>query len=304
MKKIAIQMDPWAGLNYATDSTVLLAAEALSRGFKVWSYLPSALSVRDGAVMAVAEPVMAIDVAKGEVTRRPAERLELATMDFVLVRQDPPFDMSYITAASLLELLPSSVRVVNDPRGLREAPEKILVQRFPHLTPPTLISAEASALTMFRIQHPDVVVKPLYGHGGRDVFRLQIGEEVPAALLQSGLPIIMQKYIPAVAEGDKRILLIDGEIAGAYNRVPPPGQVRANVAAGGRAEKTELTERDREICAAVGPELKKRGLYFAGLDIIGGWLTEINVTSPTGIATANSLEGLKLEKIFWDGLVK
>ena len=231
--------------------------------------------------------------------------LDLATAKVVLLRQDPPFDMAYITSTYLLELLPPAVRVLNNPRAVRDAPEKLLVQRFAEFTPPTLITRDRAAIAEFREAEGDVIIKPLYGHGGAGVSLLKANSDEGAALeglLGAGLPIIVQRYLPAVRAGDKRIVLIDGKVAGAINRVPAAHEVRANLVLGGRAEKTTLTQREAEICAAVGPYLQQQGLYLVGLDVIGGFLTEINVTSPTGLVAINQLDGTALERVFWDGV--
>ena len=292
---IALQMDLPERLNPATDSTLLLAREAARRGFEVYVYQPSALTYSGGVLTARAQRWP----EGGEAV------LDLATAKVVLLRQDPPFDMAYITSTYLLELLPPAVRVLNNPRAVRDAPEKLLVQRFAEFTPPTLITRDRAAIAEFREAEGDVIIKPLYGHGGAGVSLLKAHSDEGAALeglLAAGLPIIVQRYLPAVRAGDKRIVLIDGKVAGAINRVPAAHEVRANLVLGGRAEKTTLTQREAEICEAVGPYLQQQGLYLVGLDVIGGFLTEINVTSPTGLVAINQLDGTALERVFWDGV--
>ncbi len=234
-----------------------------------------------------------------------SELLDLGRMDVVLMRQDPPFDMAYITATHLLEHVHPRTLVVNDPAAVRNAPEKILVTEFPDLMPPTMISWDLEAMRAFRAEHGDIVVKPLFGNGGAGVFRIKPDDENFAALLEmhfarSREPLMLQRYEPAVRRGDKRIILVDGEPMGAINRVPPEGEARSNMHVGGRPEATTLTARDREICDRIGPMLRSRGLIFVGIDVIGDWLTEINVTSPTGLQEINRFDGTRLEAAIWD----
>jgi len=231
--------------------------------------------------------------------------LDLATMDVVLMRQDPPFDMAYITATHLLEHIHPKTLVVNDPAAVRNAPEKLMVTHFPELMPPTMITWDLEAIRAFRLEHKDIIVKPLFGNGGAGVFRIKPDDENLAALLEmhflrSREPLMFQRYEPAVRLGDKRIILVDGEPLGAINRVPAEGEARSNMHVGGRAEKVVLTERDREICAAIGPTLKAQGLIFVGIDVIGDYLTEINVTSPTGLQEVTRFDGVKIEASIWD----
>ena len=233
------------------------------------------------------------------------ELLDLRSMDVVLMRQDPPFDMAYITATHLLEHIHPKTLVVNDPASVRNAPEKLLVTHFPDLMPPTLISWDLEAIRDFRLEHNDIIVKPLFGNGGAGVFRIKPDDENLAALLEmhfarSREPLMFQRYEPAVRQGDKRIILVDGEPMGVVNRVPAQGEARSNMHVGGRAEKCTLTARDREICAAIGPTLRDQGLIFVGIDVIGDWLTEINVTSPTGIQEIDRFDGINIEAAIWD----
>ena len=235
------------------------------------------------------------------------ETLELASVDVILMRQDPPFDMAYITATHMLEQVRGEVLIVNDPVSVRNAPEKLFATHFPGLLPPTLISSDRDEIVQFRNLHGEIILKPLYGNGGAGVFRLGPGDENLNALLELFTqlyrePIVVQRYLPAIRQGDKRIVLIDGEAAGAVLRVPAAGEARANLHVGGRAEKTSLTAREREICAAIGPTLKAQGLIFVGIDVIGDYLTEINVTSPTGLQEINRLDGVTLETAVWDAI--
>ncbi len=304
---VAFQMDAPEGLNLAGDSTFMLALEAARRGHALYHYLPQALSLSEGRVLARAHRL--------EVGRTPprlalagaGETIDLAAMDIVLMRQDPPFDMAYITATHLLEHIHPATLVVNDPVSVRNAPEKLFVTHFPELMPPTLIATDRREIEAFRQRHRDLIIKPLFGNGGAGVFHVGPEDENLNALLELFTdlyrePIVIQRYLPDIREGDKRIILIDGEPHGAINRVPPKGEARANMHAGGRAEKAELTTREKDICAAIGPVLKARGLVFVGIDVIGGWLTEINVTSPTGIQEINRFDSVALERQVWDAI--
>jgi glutathione synthase len=237
----------------------------------------------------------------------PRETIDLAACDVVLMRQDPPFDMAYITATHVLEHIHPRTLVVNDPAHVRNAPEKLFVTHFPQLMPPTLITADAAEIAAFRAEFKDIIVKPLYGNGGAGVFRIKPDDENLSALIEmftsaSREPLMVQRYEPAVRQGDKRIILVDGKAEGAINRVPAAGEARANMHVGGKATKTELTKREREICETIGPELKKRGLIFVGIDVIGDWLTEINVTSPTGIQEIGRFDGTDLAAKIWDAI--
>jgi glutathione synthase len=305
--RVAIQMDPVETINIDADSTFVLALEAQRRGHSLHHYLPRALSFADGRLYAKARR---LEVRREQGRHHdfgPMETLELASMDVILMRQDPPFDMAYITATHLLEHVSDKVLVVNDPAAVRNAPEKLFATRFPGLMPPTLITSDRDEIVAFRAKHGDIILKPLFGNGGAGVFRLVPADENLNALLEIFTllyrePIMVQRYLPAVRQGDKRIVLIDGEPVGGVNRVPAAGEARANLHVGGRAAKTTLTPREREICAAIGPTLKEQGLVFVGIDVIGDHLTEINVTSPTGLQEINRLDGVTLEVLVWDAI--
>ncbi|MBE7158367.1 MAG: glutathione synthase, partial [Rhodospirillales bacterium] len=253
-------------------------------------------------------PLQALSTTRGEALREgAAETLDLGEIDVVLLRQDPPFDMAYITATHLLEHVHPRTLVVNDPRAVRDAPEKLLVTHFPDLMPPTLISWDVNAIRAFRAEYQDIIVKPLFGNGGAGVFRIKPDDENLSSLLEmhfarSREPLMFQRYEPAVRVGDKRVILVDGEPVGAINRVPAQGEARSNMHVGGRPEKTTLTAREREICAAIGPTLRQQGLIFVGIDVIGDYLTEINVTSPTGLQEVARLDGVHIEKAIWDNI--
>jgi glutathione synthase len=306
---VAIQMDPIESINVLADSTFVLALEAQARGHRLYHYLPRQLSLTDGRVTVEARRLHVWRGRKKHAALGPVEPLDLAKMDVILMRQDPPFDMAYITATHLLEHVSGKVLVVNDPAAVRNAPEKLFATHFPGLMPPTLVSSDRGAILAFRKQHGDIILKPLFGNGGAGVFRVTPKDENFNALLESFAvqyrePIVVQRYLPAVRKGDKRIILIDGEPMGGVLRVPAKGEARANLHVGGKAVKTKLTKREREICAAIGPTLKSQGLIFVGIDVIGDYLTEINVTSPTGIQEINRLDGVTLEKNVWDAIEK
>ena len=304
---VAIQMDPIESINIDADSTFVLALEAQARGHRLWHYGPRQLALKSGRVTARARP-LAVRRKKGDhFTLGPEETLDLAGVDVVLMRQDPPFDMAYITATHILEHIHPKTLVVNDPAEVRNAPEKLFVTHFPELMPPTLISSDRQEIDAFRREHGDIIVKPLYGNGGAGVFHIRPDDTNLNALIELFTtmfrePVVVQRYVPAVRQGDKRIILIDGEAAGAVNRVPPEGEARSNLHVGGQAVKSSLTRREREICHAIGPALKSRGLIFVGIDVIGGYLTEINVTSPTGIQEINRFDDTKLEAGIWDAI--
>ncbi|MBE1236552.1 glutathione synthase [Phaeovibrio sulfidiphilus] len=306
--RVAIQMDPVEHIDINGDSTFVLALEAQKRGYELSYYGPGALSMEDGRVVARARPLQVRREPGNHATLGETRVLDLeADVDVVLMRQDPPFNMAYITATHLLERVAAKTLVVNDPASVRNAPEKLFATEFPDLVPPTLVSADREAIAEFRARHKDIIVKPLYGNGGAGVFHLKPEDENLNALLdmfQGFLhePVMVQRYLPEVREGDKRIILIDGIPAGAINRVPAAGEARSNMHAGGRPEKSTLTARDREICAALGPVLRERGLIFTGIDVIGGYLTEINVTSPTGLQEINRFDGCCLEAALWDAI--
>ncbi|MBB4657771.1 glutathione synthase [Parvularcula dongshanensis] len=309
--RIFIQMDPMEGVQVRGDTTFALAREALSRGHEVWTYGAERLRLEGGRVTALAHRIERLTETQGShVVFDTTEVRDLGEADVVLVRQDPPFDMTYITTCHILEMLPPEVLVLNDPAEIRNAPEKIFVMAFPDLMPPTLITSDESAIREFRDRHGEIVVKPLYGNGGAGVFRLRREDENLASLLEMFLgapgpcrrpvPVIAQGYLPAVRQGDKRVLLVDGEPIGAINRVPAEGEARSNMHVGGRAEAAELTERDREICTRLAPELKRRRLVLTGIDVIGGLITEINVTSPTGVQELKRFGGPDVSAAFWD----
>ena len=302
---VAVQMDPIEDINIDTDTTFLMMLEAQTRGHGLWVYGPDKLSMEDGRVLARGRALNLRAVKGDHHSVGAMEVRDLAEMDVVLMRQDPPFDMAYITATHFLEAIHPHTLVVNNPTEVRNAPEKLFVTRFKGLQPPTLITSDPEAIDDFRARHGDMVLKPLYGGGGSGVVRLKADDPNLDALLELHAMIgreqvIAQKFIPAVSKGDKRILLVDGEPVGAINRIPASGQVRSNLAKGGRAEAVELTARDHEICAAIGPELKARGLLFVGIDVIGDYLTEINVTSPTGAQQLKRFGGGDAAAALWD----
>ncbi len=305
--RVAIQMDPIETIDIEGDSTFVLALEARRRGHALHHYLPQDLSFAGGKVLARARGLDVRRQAGDHYTLGDAETIDLADMDVVLMRQDPPFDMSYITATHILEHVHPGTLVVNDPAEVRNAPEKLFVMRFPDLMPPTLITADRARIAEFRARHKDIIVKPLYGNGGAGVFHIDPDDDNLNALLEmfaelSREPLMVQAYLPAVRDGDKRIILIDGEVAGAVNRIPPEGDVRSNMHIGGKPVKATLSARDEEICRTIGPSLRERGLIFAGIDVIGDYLTEINVTSPTGLQEINRFDGVTLEKDLWDAI--
>jgi glutathione synthase len=306
---VAIQMDPIETVDINADSTFMLALEAQARGHGLFYYLPADLSFRDGRLYARARALEVRREQGNHFTMGAPENIDLSTMDVVLMRQDPPFDMAYITATHLLEHIHPDTLVVNDPTQVRNAPEKLFVTHFEGVLPPTLITADRSEIIAFRDEHKDIIIKPLFGNGGADVFHITPEDENLNALLEMFTqkyrePIIIQRYIPEVRLGDKRIILVDGVPAGAVLRIPAKGDARANFHAGGSAVKTTLTAREREICEAIGPALSERGLLFVGIDVIGDYLTEINVTSPTGIQEINRLDGIAIEKLIWDAIEK
>ncbi|MBL0968598.1 MAG: glutathione synthase [Brevundimonas sp.] len=308
MLRVAIQMDPIEGVNIESDTTWLQAMEAQNRGYPIWVYDFRTLALEDGRLYCRARPVTLRQVVGDHVTFGDEVKLDLGQdVDIILMRQDPPFDMAYVTATYLLETVHPKTLVVNDPAEVRSAPEKLLVTKFPTLTPPTLISSDPVALNDFHRRHGEVVLKPLHGAAGSGVVRLKAGDPNLDALIEihamgSRDPLVIQKFLPAVSKGDKRIILIDGEPVGAINRVPAKDQVRSNLRVGGSAQPVELTERDREICAAIGPTLRERGLIFVGIDVIGDWMTEINVTSPTGAQQLLRFNGINAAALMWDAI--
>jgi len=304
---VAIQMDPIERIDLDADSTFVLALEAQRRGHGLYHYLPTDLSYDHGRVKALARPLELRREAGNHCTLGAPEMLDLRTFDIVLMRQDPPFDLNYIAASHLLERIHPETLVVNDPIAVRNAPEKLFVTHFPELMPPTLITYDHKEIKAFRAEHGDIIVKPIYGNGGAGVFHIRPDDENLNSLLDLLAqtvrePLMVQRYVPEIKQGDKRIVLIEGEPAGAVNRIPPPGDARANLHVGGRAEKATLSKRDHEICEALGLVLREQGLVFVGIDVIGDWLTEINVTSPTGLQEINRFDGVCLEARIWDAI--
>ncbi len=304
---VAIQMDPIDAIDISADSTFVLALEAQKRGHSLYHYLPQDLALTNGRIMAGARPLQVRRVDGDHFTLGEREWIDLALADVVLMRQDPPFDMAYITATHLLEHVHPETLVVNDPVSVRNAPEKLFVTHFPELMPPTIITSSQEKIMEFRKEHKDLIIKPLFGNGGAGVFHIGPDDENINSLLELFTqlyrePIIVQRYEPAVREGDKRIILIDGKPAGALNRVPAAGESRSNLHVGGSAEKTTLTSREQEICEAIGPALQEKGLIFVGIDVIGDYLTEINVTSPTCLQEINHFDGTTLEADIWDAI--
>ena len=307
--RVAMQMDPVESIDIRGDTSFALGLEAQKRGHELHYYLPDSLTLAGGRPEALCRTLELRDTVGDHFTAGPEVRQGLATFDVILMRQDPPFDMAYITATHLLEMLPPATMVVNNPAEVRNAPEKLLVTMFADLMPPTLISRDPDAIRAFRDRHTDIIVKPLYGNGGAGVFRLQPQDQNLNSLLEmffatSREPVMVQRYLPEVRQGDKRVILVDGEGVGAVNRVPGEGEARSNLHVGGTATVTELSDRDREICAVIGPELRRRGLLFVGIDVIGDYLTEINVTSPTGIREIQRLSGINIAGLTWDAIEK
>lgn len=305
---VAIQMDHVSTIDIDGDSTFVMALEAQSRGYELFHFEPQELSLSDGRVIASGQPLKVRREKGNHFSLGEYKTIDLANdSDVVLMRQDPPFDMSYITATHFLEMVHPKTLVVNDPREVRNAPEKLFVTEYPQYMPPTLITRDRVQIAAFRAEHKDIIVKPLFGNGGAGVFHIKPDDENLNVVLEmfeaeSRDPIIVQGYLKDVRTGDKRIILIDGEVAGATNRVPQKGEARSNMHVGGQPEKSKLTDREREICAVLGPELKKRGLLFVGIDVIGGLMTEINVTSPTGIQEINRFDDVCLETDIWDAI--
>ncbi len=305
--RVALQMDPIGSVNIDADSTFRIGLEAQARGHTLFFYTPDRLAFREGRVVAQGFPVELRRETGNHVSFGAEAEVDLGGFDVVWLRQDPPFDMSYITSTHILDMIHPRTLVVNDPFWVRNFPEKLLVLRFPDLTPPTLIARDLATIRAFKARHGDVILKPLYGNGGAGVFRLDPNDRNLSSLheLFTGIsrePLIVQKYIPEVARGDKRIILVDGEPVGAINRVPQAGETRSNMHAGGRPEKVGLTERDRAICAAIGPTLREKGQVFVGIDVIGDWLTEINVTSPTGIQELERFDGVNAAALIWQAI--
>ncbi len=306
---IAVQMDPIERIKIAGDSTFALLLEAQRRSYRLSYYTPDKLSLSEGRLYASVQALEVRDKAGDHFTLGEAKRTDLSSFDVILLRQDPPFDMHYITTTHLLEKLDPKTIIVNNPRSVRNAPEKMFVMEFGDLMPPTLITRDLDEIKAFRAVHTDIVMKPLYGKGGESVFRVAPGDLNFGSLYDLFSVTfreawVVQKFLPEVKDGDKRIILVDGEFAGAVNRVPAEGDLRSNMVRGGSPKKTDLSAREREICDRLGPELKKRGLLFTGIDVIAGWLTEINVTSPTGTRAIKNLGGPDVAAMIWDAIEK
>ncbi len=302
---VAVQMDPIERINIRGDSTFALLLEAQRRGDSLFYYTPDRLVLRDGKVSAAVRPVKVRDTAGDHFTLGEPQTVDLGSFDVVLLRQDPPFDLAYISTTHMLDRIHPKTLVVNDPSHVRNAPEKVFVTEFPELMPPTLITRDLDAIKAFRAEHADIVMKPLYGLGGQAVFRLarddlNFGSLYDLFANMFREPWVVQKFLPAVKDGDKRIILVDGEYAGAVNRVPAPDDLRSNMVRGGVPKATELSARERHICERLGPALRERGLLFVGIDVIDGFLTEINVTSPTGIRAIKNLGGPDIAALIWD----
>jgi glutathione synthase len=306
---VAVQMDPLDQINIAGDSSFALMLEAQARGHRLFHYAPEDLNYADGHVWTQAHPVTVQRVEGDHFRFEAPVRLDLGDdTDVVLMRQDPPFDLGYITATHLLERIADRTLVVNNPASVRNAPEKVFVLDFPQFMPPTLVTRSLDEARRFLAEHGEIVVKPLHGNGGKAIFKIGRDGANLSSLIEVfntayREPHMIQAFLPEIIEGDKRIVLVDGEVAGAVNRLPGAGEIRSNLAVGGQAAKTGLTEREQEICAALGPELRKRGLLFVGIDVIGGrWLTEINVTSPTGIVSIDRFNGTDTTGLIWDAI--
>jgi len=304
---VAVQMDPIERIRIAGDSTFALLLEAQARGHRLLHYTPDRLRLAGSRVEAIAEPLTVKDVEGDHARLGESKVVDLASVDVVLLRQDPPFDLAYIASTHILERVQPETLVVNDPVGVRNAPEKLFVMDFPELMPPTLIARDRAAIEAFRAEHGEVVMKPLYGYGGAAVFKVAVQDPNFGSLFDLFSttfrePWVIQKFLPAVAKGDKRIILVDGEAKGVINRVPSGDDIRSNMVRGGAAQETELSDKERAICSTIGPELRKRGLLFVGIDVIDGFLTEINVTSPTGIRAVKKLGGPDLAMAIWDAI--
>ncbi len=305
--KVALQMDPIGSVNINADSTFRIGLEAQARGHSLFFYTPDRLAFVEGRVVARGQWIELRREVGNHVSYGPEVEVDLADMDVVWLRQDPPFDMGYITSTHLLDMIHPKTLVVNDPFWVRNFPEKLLVLNFPGLTPPTAIARDLATIRAFKARHGDIILKPLYGNGGAGVFRLDENDRNLSSLYElftgmSREPMIVQKFLPAVAKGDKRVILVDGEPVGAINRVPQAGETRSNMHVGGRPEKVGLTERDLEICRTIGPVLREKGQVFVGIDVIGDWLTEINVTSPTGIQELERFDGTNAAARIWEAI--
>ena len=305
--KVAVQMDPIQSINIKGDSTFAMMLEAQARGHEIFYYQTKTLALGGGSLFATGHDVKVRDEAGSHFTLGEERRVDLGAYDTILMRQDPPFDMGYITATHMLEMIHPTTLVVNDPAEVRNAPEKLFILRYPHFMPETLITRDPVELAAFRREHGDIILKPLYGNGGAGVFRLGEGDQNFSSLLELFTqtfrePFIAQKYLPDVRKGDKRIILVDGKAVGAINRVPAINENRSNMHVGGKAVPTTMTKREHEICEAIGPDLKARGLIFVGIDVIGDYMTEINVTSPTGIREVKRFGGADIAALIWDAI--
>ncbi|WP_308917716.1 glutathione synthase [Jannaschia sp. LMIT008] len=305
--KVAFQMDPMPGVDIDADSTFRIALEAQARGHALFHYTPDSIAYVEGRILARGQDMELRRERGNHVTFGPVREVDLADMDVVWLRQDPPFDMAYITTTHLLDRIHPATLVVNDPTWVRGWPEKLMVLDFPDLTPPTAVARSLALLKEFRARHGDVILKPLYGNGGAGVFRLTPEDRNLDSLhelfaVMNREPLIMQKFLPAVSKGDKRVILVNGEPVGAINRIPAEGQTRSNMHVGGRPEKVALTDRDREICAWIGPRLREHGQVFVGIDVIGDWLTEINLTSPTGLQELERFDGTNAAAAIWEAV--
>ena len=305
--KIAFQMDPIGSVNIDADTTFRLAEEAQARGHELFYYGPDQLAYQEGRITARGHDMTVQRVPDAPAILGPLREVDLADFDVVWLRQDPPFDMHYITTTHLLDRLKGQTLVVNDPFWVRNFPEKLLVLNFPDLTPPTAIARDLDTIRAFKAKHGDIILKPLYGNGGAGVFRLDENDRNLSSLYElftgfSREPLIVQKFLPAVSKGDKRVILVDGEPVGAINRVPAAGETRSNMHVGGRPEKIGLSDRDLEICAAIGPTLRDNGQVFVGIDVIGDWLIEINVTSPTGVQELERFNGENIAAKIWEAI--
>lgn len=305
--RIAFQMDPLEDLSPEKDSSIALAIEAQRRGHQLWHYTPRDLFLEDVMPKAEAARLYVEDSEAAHTTRGTPEIVSLADMDVVMIRQDPPLDMAYLSTTYILERLPASTLVLNDPKGIRDAPEKMLPLQFPDLIPPTLIAKNKQQILGFFEIHKDIVLKPLYEFGGKAVVRLQVGESNINAMIDFfdtlyDTPIIAQKFIPEVFDGDKRLILVDGELIGGFKRVPQSGDIRSNMVVGGQPKACQITDRDKYACSALKPVLQQLGLFFVGVDMVGEYLTEVNVTSPTGIRALNRIEGIRIDSIIWDAI--
>ncbi|SEH65563.1 glutathione synthase [Paracoccus alkenifer] len=304
---VALQMDPIEHVSIDADSSFRIGLEAQARGHRLFQYTPDGLIFDEGRLFARGRDITLRREQGNHVSFGEWRRAELSEFDVIWLRQDPPFDMSYVTTTHLLDRVQPDVLVVNDPFWVRNLPEKLFVLDFPGLTPPTMIARDVESIREFRARHQEIIIKPLYGNGGAGVFHLPQADANLSALLElfGGInrePVIVQKYLSAVVKGDKRIILVDGEAVGAINRVPAQGEARSNMHVGGRPEKVGLTEREREICAEIGPVLREKGLIFVGIDVIDGWLTEINVTSPTGIQELERFDGINAAALIWEAI--